>query len=207
MFMNKEDFKLFPVLVTRYKQFLTLDQTENIFQYSKTLDIRQHPGWVGDAKSSHHLTDNFLKDVDDNVTGCKGLVDDLTFVVNLYSKQFGYTKDLQIFNSWYNIQQPNSVLRMHTHPQSIFSAVLFVKCDDLSSHILFQNPNVFLAYLNTALEGYIDYHMGVSAYENVGFKPEVGDLILFPSWLKHGSLEQINQGVDRMSISFNCRFV
>ena len=205
--MDKEDFKLFPVLVTRYKNFITTEQADSIFRYGQKLNIKEHPGWVGDAKSSHHITENFLKDIENNIRDCQGIIDDLTFIVNLYSKQFGYHKDLQIYNSWYNIQQPNSVLKMHTHPQSIFSAVLFVKCDDLSSHLLFQNPNMYLSYLNTALEGNVDYNMGVSSYENFGFKPEVGDLILFPSWLKHGSLEQINQGLDRMSISFNCRFV
>jgi len=204
--MNKEDFKLFPTLVTRYKQFLTTEQTTCIFKYGKNLDLKPHPGWVGDAKSSHHVTRNFLQDIDDNVRECQGIVSDLTFIVNLYSKQFGYYKDLTIYNSWYNIQQPNSVLKMHTHPQSIFSAVLFVHTDNSSSDIFFQNPNIYLSYLNTALEGNVDYVSGVSAYENFCFEAAAGDLILFPSWLRHGSAEQINQGVDRMTISFNCRF-
>lgn len=205
--MNKEDYKLFPVLVSRYTNFLTNDQADSIFEYGKKLLLKPHPAWRGDAKSSHHITEDFLKDIENNVNDCRGLVEDLTFTLNLYSKQFGYHKDLQITNSWYNIQQPNSVLRMHVHPNSIFSAVLFVKCDSDSSHLFFYNPHHYVSYLNSALDGYIDYDMGVSAYESFGFQPNVGDLILFPSWLKHGSSEHLNQGVDRMTISFNCRFV
>lgn len=205
--MNREDFKLFPVLVSRYTNFLTKDQADDIFEYGKSLLLKPHPGWVGDAKSSHHITENFLSDIENNVNDCQGLIEDLTFTLNLYSKQFGYHKELQITNSWYNIQQPNSVLRMHVHPSSIFSAVLFINCDNESSHLFFHNPNMYISYLNSALEGNVDYNMGVSAYESFAFKANKGDLILFPSWLRHGSSEQINQGQDRMTISFNCRFV
>jgi len=204
--MHKEDFRLFPTLVSRYKNFLTQAQADNIFLYCKNSNHQQHGAWIGNATSSHHTTKNILEDIEKNVEHCQGLVYDLTFCVNMFGKSFGYHKDLQIFNSWFNIQNPGSVLKMHTHPQSIFSAALFVRCDDQSSPLVFENPNSNLHYLNSALEGYVDGFNGVSVHQNFVFQPSIGDLILFPAWLKHGSAEQINQGTERMSISFNCRF-
>ena len=41
--------------------------------------------------------------------------------------------------------------------------------------------------------------------QNVKFMPTVGDLILFPSWLEHGS-DKKNQSKERIVLSFNTEY-
>ena len=205
--MQKHNLQIFPTLVTRYKDFIAPEQATAIAELCRNSDHTRHDAWIGDATSSHHLTKNFIDTIEEKIDICKGLKDDITFMVNLYAKEYGYHKDMYIFNSWFNIQHNNSVLKMHTHPGSIFSAAFFIGADDDSSKLVFDNPNTNLFYLNAALDGSVDTGLNSYAYQAFIFKPSPGDLVLFPSWLKHGSYEEINQSNERISISFNTKFV
>ncbi len=42
-------------------------------------------------------------------------------------------------------------------------------------------------------------------YGYISFKPEIGDLILFPGWLMHGSHNDINLSEERIALSFNTK--
>ena len=43
-------------------------------------------------------------------------------------------------------------------------------------------------------------------YRDVSVKPNIGDLILFPSWLMHGSDNEKNKSNERLVLSFNTKY-
>ena len=102
-------------------------------------------------------------------------------------------------NSWFNLQSEGSVLRQHNHPFSVISAALFVNAPKNCSKLYFENPNPHIEF-NYRLD---EKGRDESLYEYWHFEPESGDLVIFPSWLKHGSMYEKNNSTDRLVISVN----
>lgn len=112
-----------------------------------------------------------------------------------YGEEMGFD-GLRLTNSWFNVQRPGSVLKHHVHPDSTVSAALCVSADENSSALHFENPNPMLNYL--APDRRTEYGM-----EMVKFQLTPGDLIFFPSWIRHGSGSMPNLSETRIVISFN----
>jgi len=93
-------------------------------------------------------------------------------------------KNQRMAESWCTIQKEDSTLRYHKHPNSIISGILYLKVDDDSSKLVFQNP--------TSMEG-----------EVREIKPKPGLLLMWPSFLMHGSGDTINKSKERIIIGFN----
>lgn len=198
--MNKENFKLFPTLVTKYDDFLTQKESKIIFDFlikveSDNQILAEKPElFKGDA-SSTHKTHGKIIDILPNL----GIKNKLEECLREYESDFGLHK-LKITNSWFNIQSKNSVLIPHMHPSSILSGVLYINVNENSSKIYFDNPNKLINYFSSS-------NKTEFGYEYYYFKPEVGTLLLFPSWLSHGNIHEMNQTDNRIAISFNTDFV
>ena len=94
---------------------------------------------------------------------------------------------LEISNSWCNVQGEHSKLDYHRHPDSIISGILFLQVDDKSSKLYFQNPN----------------NIYVKCDDDICITPEPGLLLMWPSWLAHGSGDDTNMSTERIVVSFN----
>ena len=64
---------------------------------------------------------------------------------------------------------------------------------------LYPNPNPYSEYLGYF---YKPETLNYLNFKTIYLKPKNGDLILFPSWFRHGS-EDINQTKERIVMSFN----
>ena len=73
---------------------------------------------------------------------------------------------------------------------------LFIASDEASSKLHFENPNPLIGFIEAAQP--TEFNM-----EMAKFKLAPGDLVLFPSWLKHGSGFEANQSALRIMISLN----
>ena len=93
-------------------------------------------------------------------------------------------KNQRMAESWCTIQKEGSTLKWHKHPNSIISGILYLKVDDDSSKLVFQNP--------TSMQG-----------EVREIKPKPGLLLMWPSFLMHGSGDTINKSKERIIIGFN----
>ena len=93
-------------------------------------------------------------------------------------------KNQRMAESWVTIQKEDSKLKWHKHPNSVVSGILYLKVDDDSSKLVFQNP--------TSMEG-----------EVKEIKPKPGLLLMWPSFLMHGSGNTINKSKERIIIGFN----
>jgi hypothetical protein len=95
-----------------------------------------------------------------------------------------FVKNQRVSQSWCTIQGPDSKLKYHKHPQSIISGIIYLKVDDNSSKLVFQNP--------TSMEG-----------ETKEITPTKGLMLMWPSFLMHGSGTTINKSEERIILGFN----
>ena len=186
--MDIRKFSLFPTLVLYFPQFINSKECNKIFKLLKTKKVDTHPSVIK-GKSSHPLS------INTNILSETSL--DLNTPLQEYSNQSGIKIANKITNSWFNIQDKESVLKEHTHPNSVLSGALFINVGEKASKLYFHNPNPFVYFINRE-EPANDY-----TYEYYYFPPKKGDLIIFPSWLRHGSNGQKNLYSNRTVISFN----
>lgn len=199
----KENIKLFPTLVTRHHSFIDDERRKKIFDYILECDgYNAHKALKGEVKTNFDPDGDFLDSVSKNVDGCADIKHVFESLANEYAKDFGM-RQLKLANSWYALQHEGSVLKNHTHPNSIVSAAIYIHCDENSSSISFDNPNAYIRSLMIhSPEKETEF-----TYDYAEFKVGLGDIILFPSWLAHGSNYKENQTKNRAIISFNTQYV
>ena len=102
-------------------------------------------------------------------------------------------------NMWANINPPGGYNRAHTHPNSLWSGVYYVKAPVNSGHLKVEDPKPSINISRPRRkQGQLPKHL----WNEVHFEPIAGRLIMFPSWLNH--CVDTNQSNDiRISVSFN----
>ena len=193
--MQKQAWKLFPTLVHRYTEVLRDDQLATILAHCLQLDTHRHDALVGDALSSFDRQSHILALLEQTHDNLKGLTDGLARLMDAYARELGFD-GATLSNSWFNVQRPGSLLKHHSHPDSRVSAALCIASDERSSLLHFENPNLLVGF--SGAEQHTEFNM-----EMAKFKLAPGDLMLFPSWLRHGSGFEANQSEQRVVISIN----
>jgi uncharacterized protein (TIGR02466 family) len=187
--MKINNLNIFPVLIKYVENFLNIDECKNILKDFKNIKLTDHFLLKGNAKSSFFKEDKILNKTNKNI------LNNLNKISNEYAKELGL-KEIIITNSWINVQNKNSSFDKHCHPGSVVSSALYLKIDDKSSPINFFNPNPY-AYITPFVTP------NETNFNYLQFKPKIGDLILFPSWLMHSSENGINKSKERIVLSFN----
>ena len=199
---------LFPVPVMYVEQFLPSDFADTILQYILSLKDQihtRHGALYGDAVSLHesNIKKNIFDLINENVPHGIQLQDNIKEITSMYATTIGHP-GVVIDNSWFNIQNKNSLLKKHTHINpnkvSIVSGALYINTNQDSPPICFENPNPSMPLFVTSKELNTKYNN--SFYE---FEPDIGDLILFPSWLPHYTVLP-NKTSNRVVISFNASY-
>jgi len=120
------------------------------------------------------------------------------------AQQFIYKDELLdnepfLGNMWANINPPGGYNRAHTHPNSLWSGVYYVKAPINSGHLKVEDPKPSINISRPRRkQGQLPTHL----WSEVHFEPIAGRLIMFPSWLNH--CVDTNQSNDiRISVSFN----
>jgi uncharacterized protein (TIGR02466 family) len=194
--MNVMKYDMFPTLVVGFTDFITNEQRKDIVDYLTNEEFVSHKALLSNkGTSTFHTGQKLLESLENNVSSCKDLKSKIGRMIHDYSITSGFSFN-EIGNSWANIQNVGSVLDEHAHPLSVISGALYLNVDDLSSSLYFQNPNPYLDYTKTIEETQYSYHW-------TQIKPQNGLLLLFPSWLKHGSNGEMNQTEKRIVLSFN----
>jgi uncharacterized protein (TIGR02466 family) len=102
-----------------------------------------------------------------------------------------YDYKIDMSSSWLTLTKPSESATVHNHGDSDISGVYYFKTNGDDGSIFFMNPLPSLITSNF-----------LSSDEVVSYKPEIGKLILFPSWLYHG-VRSNDTTEDRISLSFN----
>jgi uncharacterized protein (TIGR02466 family) len=110
--------------------------------------------------------------------------------------------NLYLNNFWININKNSNSNIPHTHPNSILTAVYYVKVPEFSGTLkLFTPINNYDEYFKDfMIEKYNEYNS-----TTYNFIPKKGKLVFFPSWLMH-EVEPNKTDSDRISIAFNSMY-
>ena len=192
-----ENYVVFPTLIKCVHSFLTQDQCDDIIKYARSKEFKPHMSLTNGSMSTHRKYMKVIEDLSVDVKSCLGVKDKLHDVIRSYSEETGINFR-EVTTSWINFQTENSQLLKHSHPLSCVSGALYLNVDDDSSKIYFYNPNPFVEFTSWA-EGTTTQY----SHKAIWFKPNNGDLLLFPSWLSHGSDGDVNMTKDRAVLSFN----
>ena len=108
---------------------------------------------------------------------------------------------LKMTGMWININPPGSLNNGHNHPNCDLAGVMWIKTQPECGKIEFENPNY---YNHPNVAGYSnDLIESAEIFPAYDFAPCAGELLLFPSYLRHGV--HVNRSEeDRISCSFNC---
>jgi uncharacterized protein (TIGR02466 family) len=190
---NSKNITVFPTLIQYTNNLLRETECNEIIKNLPNNKFSNHLCIKGNGKSTHGVNSNILSGMS------KDILKKINIKIEEYSIDYGVRK-LKIDNSWINVQNKNSILTKHSHPDSIISGVLYLKVDSKSSKLYFYNPNVYRNFVNFIKQ---------TEYSNDSyfFTPQIGDLILFPSWLMHGSDNKKNNSTERIALSFNTLYL
>lgn len=182
---------IFPTKIYNEKIGLPLTLKREVIKYAydlKMLPSEQHQ-LIKNGFSSFNVHNSVLKEF-------KVLEDELNEHIKRYLKSVEFAEDhkqFSIVNSWVNIYPTGSYVVEHLHNGCYLSAVLFLQTPEYCGDFYLLDP--------------LEYHKinNIGREENKHrFKPEEGRFILFPSYLKHGSMPNESKD-DRVILSLNVK--
>lgn len=151
----------------------------------------------------HESTLDFLDLQEPNIMELKRLLEELVLTVASNVNQAFWPQDLQIdahiIESWYHLTQQGGYHDAHSHPNCSWCGIYYLQPGDTDKGGInrFYDPRV-------NAEHYAD--LGTAYLGNQGvwdFQPVPGQVIIFPSYLKHSALPYFGSS-DRIVIAFNC---
>ena len=196
---------LFQTSVYEDVDFLNDNQREDIINYTKSIDDKffmKFRAFKGNFVTTFCLDKNkgirdFIKKIDEDIPSCKGIMDKLNSSIKNTLDLYGhYSEDVILTDSWVNIQKPGSEILEHTHPGCLLSGLIVLKADKKSSPLYWYNPNPFLSYFDFDKPSIENFAYSWCNLQN-------NTLYLWPSYIRHGSQNNINESEERMTIGFN----
>lgn len=137
----------------------------------------------------------------------QNLKDEVNREIELYIRDVFKIKDkvdFYISNSWAVKHNKGDWSPKHYHTNSLFSGVLYLKCDNSSGSITFYKNSQLNSGIPSCFDfTYSEVNMFNSSFFNV--LPKDNTIIIFPSHLEH-SVETSNSVEDRFVIAFNVFF-
>ena len=195
--MNREILFPTPVYIKDLPQAKELN--EHLFKHIKEW-YREDP--KGQVKTNsgfgwHSATDmNNKKEFDP-------LTSELFKMAKECNKDYGVKPELGLGNMWCNINPTYSYNKTHTHPNSLWSGVYYVKAPKDSGNLFLEDPR---PGPNTYMPRRVN-NMPKELWRVVSYDAIEGRMIFFPSWQPHGVDINMNTEKDeknwRISVSFN----
>lgn len=111
-------------------------------------------------------------------------------------------KTLQLEDIWINILPPGGIHTGHIHPHSAISGTTYVALPEGSAAIKFEDPR--LAMMMAAPPRIKDAREDLKPF--VYITPQVGEVLLWESWLRHEVPMNMAEEEERISVSFNYKW-
>jgi uncharacterized protein (TIGR02466 family) len=104
---------------------------------------------------------------------------------------------------WINVNGKYDYNKTHDHPNSVLSAVLYIKVPKNSGTFVMERPDLMEVYWSHVLEK--EDRNNDKTYLQWKIDPEPNKLLIFPSWIKHYVEQNLTEDEDdeRISIAFN----
>lgn len=107
--------------------------------------------------------------------------------------------DVTLSAMWSNVNRRDTQHQIHQHPNSYFSGVIYLNAPRDSGNIVFVDPRPSknMAQADHKKES-------ILSSRSWEYTPATGLLLLFPSWLEHGTSRcRLEKDINRISLSFN----
>jgi len=139
------------------------------------------------------------------------LIDDKRFIKILENVDKGfqtvhetnnYIDEVEIIveSMWVNVNRPTNYNKSHIHAEVHWSFVYYIKVQEKSGDLVFVDPRIRRTMQTQALFKQDYYTLASAAI--ISITPDVGDLIIFPSYLEHFVEPNLSEE-PRISISGN----
>lgn len=193
--MNYQMHNLFPVPVYQTR----IAAPDPLLLVKLTSFEWEHPGYDGPVTHKESANRKVL-----DLPQLKSLKEQIQKHVDFYVHEIlGANKEQswEITTSWVNQAVPGQYHSVHLHSNSMVSGTYYIKTTPNSGTICFHRSagqqNLWGSTLCVDFDKTTEYNV-----QAVGFNPEPGDILLFPSILEHSVLTNDSQE-DRYSLAFN----
>lgn len=152
-------------------------------------------------KYSYHdvITTPDTLHTDERFSGLMTLLDN--YIKLVISKLNIKSEAYYFLGMWANTHRRCAIHPSHQHPNSFLSGVVYVDVPESSGWLYFEDPRDVKSIVNY---DYGDQPFSMFQSRSWDFEPKVGRLIIFPSWLRHGTHpSELGEREYRMSMSFN----
>lgn len=120
---------------------------------------------------------------------------------------------IDIIDSWINVNRGIAMNVPHSHPNSDLSGVIYIEIPDAEQRrkrdvdvvgefdgdLFFEDPRTNLFDNNMRLQ-FAQFN------EPLQITPHIGEVVLFPSWLRHWTMPSYDEQHSRISFAFNVKF-
>jgi uncharacterized protein (TIGR02466 family) len=197
--MKGDLYALFSTPVMMFNNFISEEERKLLLDEINNIDHYDHGALNNGSKSTHTFNNRLIDRLAFKNSKLQPIKEKINEALNNFSEIWGLGV-LELTNSWSNQQTIGSSLKKHCHPDSKVSGALYLNVDDNSSKIFFYHPNPYLEMEDFKFDTEFNW-------KKYWFQPENCQLILFPSWLQHGSDESINETENRTVVSLNSKFL
>tara|TARA_Y100001963_G_scaffold158743_1_gene259519 strand:- start:225 stop:809 length:585 start_codon:yes stop_codon:yes gene_type:complete len=186
-----EIFSLFPTPVAILPDFISEEERLELLKMIEDIPRYKHGSIDGDGYSTYDM--GFYDEVATNFVN-DTIKERVQEVVDGFTEMTGDV-DASLADFWFNVQNSGSKLCEHTHAQSIISGALYINVDE-TCKLYFHNPNPYTHFVASKTSTSFNY-------QNQWIPVKNCQMVLFPSWLKHGNNREVNTMDNRIVISFN----
>ena len=163
---------------------------EDMYRALENTNFEMNEVWASPYLSDVFFQLNVVKE-----NKMDAFVADLTKHIQNYCQYLNYNGNCQIAESWFSLFKKGNYGHIHHHGNSDISGVYYVKTNGEDGNLFFETPNP---------------HLGTSKVFSAltprhEYKPEEGNIMLFPGWLMHG-IQTNTTDNERISLSFNISF-
>jgi len=169
-------FNLFPtpLYVTTYE-----GNTKPIVDYFNSCEMNEAHGGYGIISKNSYVIDNPV---------CKPLSNFIMYHMREFATgvmRYSY-EELQFSQSWLTYKKPGQFHKAHTHPNTLIAAVFYYDIQEDDAAICFSKDvkSVNRCHFEPSLLP--DYQDHTYSQEEIYFKPQQNNLIIFPSYVTHG---------------------
>ena len=189
--MNINKLEIFPTPIVVVDDFITDQVRLDLLEKIKNLEHHSHGIFTGNGYGTYEYKHN------------NSFLDPHTFYeIEKLSNEYAKIRkimNVKIHSYWSVIQRKGAILKIHSHPECVISGVLYINVDEDSSNLYFENPNPFIHFQSSEKNNKY-------SIDRYCIEPKNNRLVLFPSWLMHGSDSTPNNTDFRVCISFNLTY-
>ena len=194
--ISVERFHLFPTLFYKVKLPLPHEEmAEDLIKY--------HNDNTEEHQTAHNF--DFQREFIDHIRHFSNFKKACIDLAAQYCKDQGWlvSKDKMIFGAWSNVHTKAGTQHgWHIHPRCIVSGTYYLRRENGASGIAFLRPD-YQSLMHHPFPQKVNGSVPETSMNDKDFEPEAGEMLMWPSHVNHKVPKQLNDGPNRISISWN----